>query len=218
MCSTWKRWFIFNSVLAVALATASSAPAAQYDCGQPVSTGLNPTASDSLYTLRTAIGISTCDLAVCDVDASCSVTATDALRVLSASIGQGIQLSCEGGCFSTTSTTLASAPTWTDVMSVFAINGCANNGCHGGNGEAGGLSGLDDSSTGYDELLSDPVSCRSSSYASRVVAGDPAASFLLAKLEGVADCGGQMPPVGAPIWQEDRDLIRDWILAGAPID
>ena len=46
--------------------------------------------------------------------------------------------------------------------------------------------------------------------------GNPAASFLLAKLEGIADCGSSMPLIGGLLLQEDRDIIRDWILAGAP--
>jgi hypothetical protein len=224
----WRHTVVPILAFLLVLAGAGSSSAAQSDCGQPISTGAGPTATDSLYTLRTAIGLSTCDLEVCDVDSSCSVTATDALRVLGVSIGQGVALDCSGSCFSTTtlgstttstvsttSTTLA-APTWADVMTVFDINGCAVAGCHGSVGNAGDLSDLGHPTRGYAELLSDPVDCFSSSYQSRVVPGNPGASFLLAKLEGTADCGSSMPLIGGLLLQEDRDIIRDWVLAGAP--
>jgi len=226
MWSTRSSWCVsLGLVPAFSLILLSAAPAAAglNDCGQPVSSGGGPTATDSLFTLRAAIGLAACEVSVCDVDSTCSVTATDALLVLGVSIGGQANLVCDGGCFatsttstsSTTSTTMA-PPAWADVMTVFGINGCAVSGCHGGNGNAGDLRGLDSSSTGYNELLSDPVDCFSSSYQNRVVPGNPGASFLLAKLEGLADCGGSMPPFGGPLFPEDIEIIRQWIAAGAP--
>ena len=71
---------------------AMPALAANGDFGQPVSTGSTPTASDALATLRAAVAIAPCDIAMCDVDGSCGVTASDALRVLTRSTGQDIEL------------------------------------------------------------------------------------------------------------------------------
>jgi len=79
-------------------------------CGQPQSTGALPTASDALAVLNVSVGIGTCSLCVCDVDASGQVMATDALIVLRAAIGLSVTLQC-GAC--ETSTTSSSTSTST---------------------------------------------------------------------------------------------------------
>lgn len=63
-------------------------------CGQPVTFGDLPAASDALYILRTAVGQARCSPCVCDTDASGATTASDALRCLKAAVGQEIQLQC----------------------------------------------------------------------------------------------------------------------------
>ncbi|HYB99468.1 MAG TPA: hypothetical protein VEC57_10105 [Candidatus Limnocylindrales bacterium] len=63
-------------------------------CGQPVTSGSDPTASDALAVLRRAVGTLACDLCVCDVNQSGSVTATDALATLKNAVGQDVDLSC----------------------------------------------------------------------------------------------------------------------------
>jgi hypothetical protein len=50
---------------------------------------------------------------------------------------------------------------------------------------------------------------------SRVEAGDPDNSYLIQKLEGIADEGGQMPLGGTPLDQAVIDDIRQWITDGA---
>ena len=52
------------------------------------------TATDALFVLRTAVGLSACLPCVCDADASGSIVASDALRVLSASVRQDIEMLC----------------------------------------------------------------------------------------------------------------------------
>jgi len=81
--------------VAFAVTMQPSAHAAQNDCGQPLSSGDNPTASDALFVLNAAVGLQTCDPCVCDTDASGAVTAADALRTLSVAVGAGIPLACE---------------------------------------------------------------------------------------------------------------------------
>lgn len=49
----------------------------------------------------------------------------------------------------------------------------------------------------------------------RVDPGDPAASYLIRKLEGTAGTGGQMPLGGAPLAPADIAMIRQWITDGA---
>jgi hypothetical protein len=50
----------------------------------------------------------------------------------------------------------------------------------------------------------------------RVVPGDPAASYLIAKLTGVGMCSGSvMPKTGGELSSAQIDIIRAWIGAGA---
>ncbi len=107
---------------------------------------------------------------------------------------------------------------WTQVMDVFATTGCNSPICHGGIGAFGGLGGLDDFNAGHANLVNAPVQCLGSSFALRVVPGDSASSFLMAKLDGTHDCGVRMPFAGPPLSNTDRNAIRDWIDAGAPKD
>jgi hypothetical protein len=50
----------------------------------------------------------------------------------------------------------------------------------------------------------------------RVTPGDPASSYLIQKLEGHAQVGGQMPLGQPPLPQATIDVIRQWIVDGAP--
>jgi len=65
-------------------------------CGQPISTGSKPTASDCLFILKSAVGSATCSPAcVCDTDGGGTVSATDALTCLKVAVGQtGVTLNC----------------------------------------------------------------------------------------------------------------------------
>ena len=95
------------------------ADAANGDCGQPRSTGSLPTATDALFALRTAVGLESCALRICDVDGSCTVSAADALRLLKVSVGTALALDCAGPCGSTT-TTQPSTTTSTSTTSTTA--------------------------------------------------------------------------------------------------
>jgi hypothetical protein len=50
----------------------------------------------------------------------------------------------------------------------------------------------------------------------RVQAGDAENSYLVHKIEGRAAVGARMPLGGPPLPQADIDLIKQWIVAGAP--
>ncbi len=71
----------------------------------------------------------------------------------------------------------------------------------------------------------------------RVAPGDPESSFLMLKLDGCQDsaaaglacekqpgvfsfspCGDRMPQAQKPLSEEERNVFRDWILAGAAND
>jgi cysteine-rich repeat protein len=63
-------------------------------CGDPT-VDARTTASDALYALNVAVGLQTCQLCVCDVDASSSLSASDALRLLNFAVGiPNITLNC----------------------------------------------------------------------------------------------------------------------------
>ena len=196
-------------ILTLALVPVTS-PAGLGDCGQPVSDGNSPLASDALGVLRAAVSLDACALATCDVDASCSITASDALRTLQSVVGvQGVELNCNGNC--------ETPATWMEVMGIFQSNGCTGSFCHGGQGMAGGIGGLDDFDAGYDSLVTNgAVNCPTSSFTRQVVPGDPDASFLVNKISGSPDCGSNMPIGRSPVNQNDIERIRNWILGGAP--
>jgi len=97
---------IIGLSFALAGASADRSIAAVGDCGQPVTNGSNPTATDCLYILKTAVGAQTCNPpCICDVNAAGGVTATDALTCLKKAVGQDVTLDCGAGCTAPTTTT-----------------------------------------------------------------------------------------------------------------
>jgi hypothetical protein len=67
------------------------------DCGQPVSGGIAPVATDALFALAVAVGTQTCDACVCDVDSSGGsnpISATDALIILRRAVDPAVEISC----------------------------------------------------------------------------------------------------------------------------
>jgi hypothetical protein len=100
-----------------------------------------------------------------------------------------------------------------EVQGVFEEYGCT--GCHPGVNPSLDLT----EGNSYDQLVGIPALEDPTLF--RVVAGDPARSFLYLKLGGeppVADIpaiGTRMPPRAPPIDPDDLDLVRRWILQGA---
>jgi hypothetical protein len=75
------------------------ANAAQGDCGQPVTNGADPTASDCLFILRSAVGSDTCTPeCVCNTNGQGVITASDALTCLKKAVGQNVTLVCPQPC------------------------------------------------------------------------------------------------------------------------
>ncbi len=62
-------------------------------CGDPNDSG-QVNATDALFVLRTAVGLESCDLQVCDANGDLRTTASDALRVLMFSVGLPVGLNC----------------------------------------------------------------------------------------------------------------------------
>jgi len=102
-------------VLAVQLLWVSVAQAVLGDCGEPKVGG--PVATDALEVLRTGVGASDCggfDPCVCDVNATASVSASDALLVLQRAVGQSVPFACP--CSPATSSTTTSSTTTTTLL------------------------------------------------------------------------------------------------------
>ncbi len=63
------------------------------DCGDPNDDGVI-NATDSLYILRTAVGLESCDFGICDVNSDLRINATDALHHLQFVVGLPVELMC----------------------------------------------------------------------------------------------------------------------------
>jgi len=86
--------------------------AAKGDCGQPVTNGAVPTASDCLFILQTAVGSQTCgdNPCICDTGGGPGVTASDALLCLKKAVDPDhVVLTCH--CAVTTTSTSTSSTT-----------------------------------------------------------------------------------------------------------
>lgn len=107
-------------------------------------------------------------------------------------------------------------PHWSSIYATVLAPSCALSICHGTAGAA--LSGnldLSTSATAYAALVGVPASV--ASCGTRIVAGDPATSEFVAKLEGtqaLGTCGDTMP-LGGMLSPTTIGIIRTWITNGA---
>ena len=129
------------------------------------------------------------------------------------------------------------APTFTNVFKlVIQGGGCALPQCHGA-AKQGGLSlatkpisytalvgvkaqgpCIKDAGNVEGGLTSAAICGCEPSGKTRVVAGQPDQSLLMEKLATTQTCGEPMPPSGEPLPQDQVDLVKAWILAGANND
>jgi hypothetical protein len=104
------------------------------------------------------------------------------------------------------------APTLDSIQSnVFSVN-CAVPGCHGGVAAQQGLRLDPGFSAGNLINIASPRDAN----LIRVIPFDPDASFIIQKLEGTQTLGDRMPDGGPYLPQSTIDVIRQWILDGAP--
>jgi len=105
------------------------------------------------------------------------------------------------------------APTLASIQdNVFTVS-CAVPGCHGGAGAQQGLR-LD---PGFSAGSLINVASPRDPNLIRVVPGDPDASFLIQKLQGADGLLGDRMPDGGPyLTTATVNVIRQWILDGAP--
>jgi len=98
------------------LAILSAPPSARaQQCGQPLSSGAAPTASDCLFILKAAVGTESCSPeCICAPSGTLPVKATDALLCLNAAVGAPTPLNCP--CEPTTTST--TVPTTTTTITL----------------------------------------------------------------------------------------------------
>ena len=98
--------------------------------------------------------------------------------------------------------------------------GCNVSTCHSATAQAGDL--VLEPGTSHEQLVDVPAFQQQAAAEGliRVVPGDPDASFLITKCAGGTDpIYGQPMPWGADSLDEDRlELLREWILDGAPAE
>lgn len=174
--------------------------AALGDCGQPVSNGPQPTATDCLFILNAAVGVTQCDpTCVCDVNGSGGdPNATDALICLNAAVGVPDLLQCDPGCFgtTTTSTTTTTMPAGVDADNDGLLDGddpCpsdALNACYGG--------------VAFDETAQLDVRINADSRSNHSCAGDRV--DCRGNTWYFDDFGWNVPGAGAPCQLADCDL------------
>lgn len=104
------------------------------------------------------------------------------------------------------------APTLASIQAnVFSVN-CAVTGCHGGAGALQGLR-LD---PGFSAANLINVASPDDPTLIRVIPNNPDGSFIVRKLEGTQTLGQRMPQGGPYLPPSTIDVVRQWILAGAP--
>jgi len=111
------RSALLTAILSVLVFGALAGAAQAQQCAQPVTSGANPTASDCLFILRTAVHSETCaPECVCAPKGTLPTTASDALLCLKKAVGQGVTLNCPcTGTTVTTTTTTITTPTTTST-------------------------------------------------------------------------------------------------------
>jgi hypothetical protein len=98
--------------------------------------------------------------------------------------------------------------------------GCNVSTCHSATAQAGDL--VLEAGTSHEQLVDVPAFQQQAAAEGviRVVPGDPDASFLITKCRGGIDSiYGEPMPWGGGMLDEDRlELLREWILDGAPAE
>lgn len=115
--------------------------------------------------------------------------------------------------------------TWANVQPLLQ-RACAFSSCHGGTGaRAAGLTYGADAANARTAMVN--VASTQVPRLRMVMPGDPSMSWLQHKIDGTMSthsecsaagnrCGVRMPQGSDPLTAAERDLIRRWIVAGAP--
>ena len=155
------------------------------------------------------------DNAACEVTNFCDVTMGQCYGVGDVvAVGGGGSVDCD-----------VPEETWTWIYTcLFSGPTCTNAGCHGSSAPASGLA-LPDVASAHAALVNQMPGAMSASCGGAgpyVIPNDADGSLLIHKLEGVDASGtmvcGTRMPVGPLLSQEEIDIVRAWIDAGAMND
>lgn len=212
-----------------ATATATATPMTASVCPGDCDGGGDVTVDEIVRGVNVALsGVADATCPALDSDSNGSVTVDDLVRAINAALG---------GCvaaptrtpepLATASATPPPAPTVTptapvEVPSFARIQTeiltprCAVPFCHAGAALGGGLSLVEGSA--YDQLVGVTPAAAVAADAGylRVDAGRPDTSFLLLKLVGPSLAFGSRMPIGGALSSAQIELVRAWILGGAP--
>jgi len=108
-------------------------------------------------------------------------------------------------------------PTFRFVYSIFRAN--CSSGCHLTTSFPSGTFGMATRALAYQNMVGVDCGGNACRGRKRVVPGDPEMSVLYKKIQREAPCGDPMPPEdGKELSSDQVELVRQWILAGAPND
>ncbi len=109
-------------------------------------------------------------------------------------------------------TPIVIGPTLDQIQAVVFGPKCSS--CHSGNGSTSGINDMDLRNAASSLATLVNVTSAQDSNFTRVIPGDPANSYVVHKLQGVATVGGAMPPTGM-LPAAEISAIEQWITDGA---
>jgi hypothetical protein len=120
----------------------------------------------------------------------------------------------------TTTDTGVDVPSYAEVNAIFGAAGCTSGYCHGSG--AGQLMLTGDPALDHATLVDAKAAQAACGEQTLVLPGDPDASILWLRvrpiaLDGEPACLSKMPQGSDGLAEADAELIRQWILGGAPL-
>jgi hypothetical protein len=119
---------------------------------------------------------------------------------------------CGDSHISVQTSTVNSSATLSRIQLEIFTPSCAISGCHDTSTHQAGL----DLSAGNAYVQIVDISAAEMPALKRVAPSDPNNSYLFQKINGTANIGVQMPLGASPLNSDQMNLVRDWILRGAP--
>ncbi len=115
-----------------------------------------------------------------------------------------------------TDDTTPEGPTFNRVRNEVILKSCALSNCHGAAEPTGELPLGRTAAEDHAQLVDVESSVLAGEV--RVIPGDAANSYLIKKMEAAEGIDGDNMPPGPPLAEDVRQLVKDWINAGAPLD
>lgn len=101
---------------------------------------------------------------------------------------------------------------FSDIRNQIFTPTCAGSGCHSGNNPPDGLRLT--AGDAYSNIVNVPAV--QNSQLMRIEPGNPDDSYLVRKIQGSGIVANRMPLGGPPLSQEEIQMIRQWVIEGAP--